>query len=34
VLFERSWIGNPLERRLACAGLIAGGRLAGFQMTL
>lgn len=34
VLFERSWIGNPLERRLARAGLIAGGRLAGFQVTL
>ncbi len=34
VLFERSWIGNPLERRLARAGLIAGGRLAGFRVTL
>lgn len=34
VLFERSWIGNPLERRLARTGLIAGGRLAGFRVTL
>ena len=34
VLFERSWIGAPLERRLARAGLIAGGRLAGFRVTL
>jgi sulfide:quinone oxidoreductase len=34
VLFERSWLGNPLERRLASAGLIVGGRLAGFRVTL
>jgi len=34
VLFERSWTGGPLERRLARAGLIAGGRLAGFRVTL
>ena len=34
VLFERSWIGGRLERRLARAGLIAGGRLAGFRVTL
>jgi len=34
VLFERAWIGNSLERRLARAGLIAGGRLAGFRVTL
>jgi sulfide:quinone oxidoreductase len=34
VLFERSWMGKPLERRLARAGLIAGGRLAGFRVTL
>ena len=34
VLFERSWIGNPLERRLARAGLIAGARLAGFRVTM
>jgi sulfide:quinone oxidoreductase len=34
VLFERSWIGGRLERRLARAGLIAGSRLAGFRVTL
>ena len=34
VLFERAWVGNPLERRLARAGLIVGGRLAGFRVTL
>ena len=34
VLFERAWIGNSVERRLARAGLIAGGRLAGFRVTL
>ena len=33
VLFERSWIGNPLERHLARAGLIAGARVAGFRVT-
>jgi hypothetical protein len=33
VLFERSWIGTPLERHLARAGLIAGGRLAGLRVT-
>lgn len=32
VLFERSWIGGRLERRLARAGLAVGGRLAGFQV--
>lgn len=34
VLCERAWIGNSMERRLARAGLIAGGRLAGFRVTL
>jgi sulfide:quinone oxidoreductase len=34
VLFERYWIGKPLERRLARAGLIVGGRLAGSRVTL
>jgi sulfide:quinone oxidoreductase len=34
VLFERSWLGDPLARRLARAGLISGGRLAGFRVTL
>ena len=34
VLFERSWIGGRLERRLAHAGLLAGGRLAGLSETL
>jgi sulfide:quinone oxidoreductase len=34
VLFERSWLGKPLERRLARAGLIVGGRLAGFRVAL
>ena len=34
VLFERSWIGSPLERRIGRAGLIAGGRLAGFRVEL
>ncbi len=34
VLFERSWIGGRLERRLARAGLIAGARLAGYRVTL
>jgi sulfide:quinone oxidoreductase len=34
VVFERSWLGKPLERRLARAGLIAGGRLAGFRVTV
>jgi sulfide:quinone oxidoreductase len=34
VLFERSWIGGRLERRLAHAGLVAGSRLAGFRVTL
>ncbi len=33
VLFERAWIGNPLERRVAHAGLIAGARLAGLRVT-
>lgn len=32
VLFERSWIGSRLERRLARAGLAVGGRLAGFRV--
>lgn len=34
VLFERSWIGNSLERRIAYAGLLVGGRLAGLHMTI
>ena len=34
VLFERSWIGGRLERRLAHAGLVAGSRLAGLRVTL
>ena len=34
VLFERAWIGGPLERRLARAGLLVGGRLAGLHVTL
>jgi sulfide:quinone oxidoreductase len=34
VLFERSWIGSPLERRIGRAGMIAGGRLAGFRVEL
>jgi len=34
VLFERSWIGKPLERRLTRAGLIVGGRLMGIRGTL
>ena len=31
VLFERSWIGGRLERRLARAGLAVGGRLLGVK---
>jgi sulfide:quinone oxidoreductase len=34
VLFERSWIGGRLERRLAHAGLIAGSRLVGVSSTI
>lgn len=34
VLFERSWIGGRLERRLAREGLIAGARLARLHLTL
>ena len=34
VLFERSWIGGRLERRLAHAGLVVGSRLVGFRVTL
>lgn len=34
VLFERAWLGNPLERRLARAALTVGGRLTGFKVTL
>ena len=34
VLFERSWIGGRLERRLSRAGLLAGARLAGVRVTL
>lgn len=34
VLFERSWIGGGLERRLAHAGLVVGSRLAGVRVTL
>jgi len=34
VLFERSWIGGRLERRLAHAGLVVGSRLAGLRVTL
>ncbi len=34
VLFERSWIGGRLERRLAHAGLVVGSRLAGFRVIL
>ena len=33
VLFERSWIGNRLERGLARAGLIVGARLTGLRVT-
>jgi sulfide:quinone oxidoreductase len=31
VLFERSWVGGRLERRLARAGLAVGGRLMGVK---
>ena len=34
VLFERSWIGGRLERRLAHTGLVVGSRLAGLRVTL
>ena len=34
VLFERSWVGNPLERRLARAGLTVGARLANLPVTV
>jgi sulfide:quinone oxidoreductase len=34
VLFERAWVGGPLERRLAHTGLLVGGRLAGLRVTL
>lgn len=34
VLFERSWIGGRMERRLAHAGLVVGSQLAGFRVTL
>lgn len=34
VLFERSWIGGRLERRLAHAGLFVGSRLVGYRVTL
>jgi sulfide:quinone oxidoreductase len=34
VLFERSWVGGRLERRLAHAGLVVGSRLAGLRVTL
>lgn len=34
VLFERSWIGGSLERRLARAGLAVGSRLVGVRATL
>jgi sulfide:quinone oxidoreductase len=33
VLFERAWIGGPVERRLAHAGLLVGSRLAGLRVT-
>ena len=33
VLFERSWVGGGLERRLARAGLAVGGRLLGVKMS-
>ena len=34
VLFERSWIGGRLERRLARAGLLVGSRLFGVKATI
>jgi sulfide:quinone oxidoreductase len=34
VLFERSWVGGRLERRLARAGLVAGSRLVGVRATI
>jgi len=34
VLFERSWIGARLERRLARAGLVVGSRLVGVKATI
>jgi sulfide:quinone oxidoreductase len=34
VLFERSWIGGRLERRLAHAGLVVESRLVGYRVTL
>ncbi len=34
VLFERSWIGGRLERRLARAGLVLGSRLFGVKATI
>jgi sulfide:quinone oxidoreductase len=33
VLFERAWIGGPVERRLAHAGLAVGSRLAGLHVS-
>jgi len=33
VLFERSWIGNSMERRFARSGLSLGSRLAGLGVT-
>lgn len=34
VLFERSWIGGRIERRLARAGLMVGSRLLGVKATI
>jgi sulfide:quinone oxidoreductase len=34
VLFERSWIGGRLERRLARVGLAVGSRLVGLRVTM
>ncbi|MBI2762328.1 MAG: hypothetical protein HYX54_01005 [Chloroflexi bacterium] len=34
VLFERSWIGNRVARRLARAGLAIGSRLVGVKADL
>jgi sulfide:quinone oxidoreductase len=33
ILFERSWIGDRLERRVAHAGLVAASRLVGLRGT-
>jgi hypothetical protein len=34
ILFERSWIGGRIERRLARAGLWVGSRMVGVKATI